>query len=111
MAVLGYYKNSYVRALVKLFPEIGLRKNKFPAVSSNCQLLYSITNASAGEYWVKPANRKRFFDSFAQRYDFDPLLPHNWYLIPSENIREQKVYIVVLFIFLTHYCSFRGFIW
>jgi hypothetical protein len=37
-------------------------------------------------YWVDLNNRKEFFDSYARENNFDPLVPSNWYKLPSLNV-------------------------
>lgn len=44
----------------------------------------------AAGYWKDPTNVKRFFDDFAARKEFDPLVPENWYPIQRKPI-EQAV--------------------
>lgn len=35
--------------------------------------------------------RKQFFELYAQRNNFDPLIPSNWYIQSIPNIMAQKV--------------------
>eukprot|EP00026_Physarum_polycephalum_P001669 Phypoly_transcript_01671.p1 GENE.Phypoly_transcript_01671~~Phypoly_transcript_01671.p1 ORF type:complete len:1064 (+),score=159.93 Phypoly_transcript_01671:260-3193(+) len=68
----GHYKRSISDALMANYPDIGLDPGKFKLKSK--------------EYWNDIANRKRFFDDFAEKRKFDPLISENWY-----NITEQEV--------------------
>jgi len=43
-------------------------------------------------------NRKRFFDSFAAKYGFDPLQASKWYSVSSTSVMSEKV---------THWLSFN----
>eukprot|EP00026_Physarum_polycephalum_P000662 Phypoly_transcript_00663.p1 GENE.Phypoly_transcript_00663~~Phypoly_transcript_00663.p1 ORF type:complete len:1097 (+),score=133.55 Phypoly_transcript_00663:927-4217(+) len=83
--VLGFYKGSFINALLSLYPSIGLAKLKFEFVPR--------------EFWRERANRREYFDSLAQVNGFDPLIPSNWYSLPKSRIHERKggYYIAALF--------------
>eukprot|EP00026_Physarum_polycephalum_P003660 Phypoly_transcript_03673.p1 GENE.Phypoly_transcript_03673~~Phypoly_transcript_03673.p1 ORF type:complete len:675 (+),score=95.36 Phypoly_transcript_03673:213-2237(+) len=66
----------YPNVLISLFPEIGLDERKFPVVPRG--------------YWSLVRNRKNFFDEFAFRHNFNPLIPSNWYSLTDQKIREFK---------------------
>eukprot|EP00026_Physarum_polycephalum_P001627 Phypoly_transcript_01629.p1 GENE.Phypoly_transcript_01629~~Phypoly_transcript_01629.p1 ORF type:complete len:1030 (-),score=139.53 Phypoly_transcript_01629:75-3164(-) len=72
--VIRYHKNSVTKALVDLFPTIGLQKSKL---------------------WIKPsikekANRRKFFENYAKENGFDPLNPEKWYSQPNKKILLVK---------------------
>lgn len=37
-------------------------------------------------------NRRNFFDSFAMKKGFDPLVPNNWYSVSLKAIKAHKVH-------------------
>lgn len=41
-------------------------------------------------FWSDLKNRKAYFDKYAERHGFDPLVPENWYSISSLNIFKEK---------------------
>ena len=46
---------------------------------------------------MAPKERRRFFDSFASRRGFDPLVPQNWYTIIPSDLANEKVHFNNLF--------------
>lgn len=58
--------------------------------------MLSIVNSAAEDYWDDVAHRKQFFDEFAKTHNFDPLVPHEWYAISEQQIRDAKVIIPLL---------------
>eukprot|EP00026_Physarum_polycephalum_P002735 Phypoly_transcript_02743.p1 GENE.Phypoly_transcript_02743~~Phypoly_transcript_02743.p1 ORF type:complete len:836 (+),score=105.65 Phypoly_transcript_02743:77-2584(+) len=68
------YNNSVPRALLDLFPDIGLVKAKFQTLS----------------LWSKVRNRRKFFEDYAKDHGFDPLIPENWYKQSSKKIKAAK---------------------
>eukprot|EP00026_Physarum_polycephalum_P001288 Phypoly_transcript_01289.p1 GENE.Phypoly_transcript_01289~~Phypoly_transcript_01289.p1 ORF type:complete len:982 (+),score=115.84 Phypoly_transcript_01289:110-3055(+) len=75
-SVLTVYGGSLVKALLHNYPEIGFQDSKFPCLPKN--------------HWDDPYNRKRFFDTFAKRKKFDPLIAKNWYKVNLNKIRMIK---------------------
>jgi len=73
--VLSYYNSSIPKALSSLFPDIGLDITKF-----HNQL----------NFWDKSDNQLRFFESYADKYNFDPLNPNNWYSQSKRKIMAIK---------------------
>jgi len=71
----SYYKGSFVKALMHLYPTIGLVKEEFSKPRS---------------HWQNAINRRKFFEDFAHSKGFDPLIPENWYAIPMEQIQHIK---------------------
>eukprot|EP00026_Physarum_polycephalum_P004271 Phypoly_transcript_04288.p1 GENE.Phypoly_transcript_04288~~Phypoly_transcript_04288.p1 ORF type:complete len:615 (+),score=69.63 Phypoly_transcript_04288:198-1847(+) len=72
----GIYK-----ALLHLFPDIGLDKSRFKADKSR-------------GLWDKK-NQQAAFDQFAQKNAFDPLKPNNWYHITAAQLQKTKLQTVV----------------
>jgi hypothetical protein len=83
--VLYYHQYDLALALVELFPEIGLKKSMFPnKTSPNCMLSCSHilsfnSTLIIDTAWHAPGARRKFFESYAKRKGFDPLIPENWY--------------------------------
>eukprot|EP00026_Physarum_polycephalum_P011168 Phypoly_transcript_11369.p1 GENE.Phypoly_transcript_11369~~Phypoly_transcript_11369.p1 ORF type:complete len:392 (+),score=44.19 Phypoly_transcript_11369:39-1178(+) len=71
--VLMYHRNSISRALIDLFPEIGLDKSKF-------------WNAN----WRDPTTRRRFLEKYAKEHGFNPAVPENWYMQKRKDILAKK---------------------
>lgn len=43
------------------------------------------------KYWHDKHNRKLFFDEYAKRKQFDALIPEQWHLVTSQDIKKEKV--------------------
>jgi hypothetical protein len=41
--------------------------------------------------WNELRNRRKFFETYARRNDFNPLIPENWYSIDIERVVSEKV--------------------
>jgi len=74
--ILLHYKKSKIKALIDVFPEIGLQKTKFINVPRH--------------HWNSDSNRKQFFIDFAHAQGFDPLVPTNWYSLKPNMVLESK---------------------
>eukprot|EP00026_Physarum_polycephalum_P002270 Phypoly_transcript_02276.p1 GENE.Phypoly_transcript_02276~~Phypoly_transcript_02276.p1 ORF type:complete len:794 (+),score=74.23 Phypoly_transcript_02276:119-2500(+) len=72
-SVLWYHSNSVSKALLDLFPEIGLDKLRLKST-----ILWNAVN------------RRKFFEDFAKSHAFDPLLASNWYSHSQKHIAQQK---------------------
>lgn len=44
-----------------------------------------------GSYWNDANNRRRFFEKFAEKEGFDPLLASNWYLTEYSSFQALRV--------------------
>eukprot|EP00026_Physarum_polycephalum_P018830 Phypoly_transcript_20577.p1 GENE.Phypoly_transcript_20577~~Phypoly_transcript_20577.p1 ORF type:complete len:206 (+),score=32.24 Phypoly_transcript_20577:67-618(+) len=69
--VLHYHLNSLPKALLELFPNIGLDRQTLKGL------------------W-REANRRKFFEDYAKQHGFDPLNPENWYTEPVEKIMAVR---------------------
>jgi len=67
--VLKSYNKSIGRALLDLFPDIGLEESKF----------------TLNRIWRDANTRRTFFEECARENHFDPLVAKNWY---SQSLRE-----------------------
>lgn len=94
--MLKTFKGGYVKALLYLFPNIGLDETKFVSVQSNTLPPSSPPHThtsllSVGKFWKDIKNRQQFFIEFANNNDFDPFEPANWYSISTTQIYNTKV--------------------
>jgi len=71
-SILHYYKGSHFQALMKLYPELGLQREKF-------------VNYKAGD-WKSVRAQRKFFDDFARSKKFNPLDASVWYSILLRDI-------------------------
>eukprot|EP00026_Physarum_polycephalum_P002338 Phypoly_transcript_02344.p1 GENE.Phypoly_transcript_02344~~Phypoly_transcript_02344.p1 ORF type:complete len:892 (+),score=111.01 Phypoly_transcript_02344:67-2742(+) len=74
--ILKYYEKSLSKALMHIFPEIGLKDQQFPFMSKN--------------FWNDVKNRRKFFENVAKEEGLDPLAPTSWYKIPYSKIILKK---------------------
>jgi len=75
--VLAFYDRNLARALLHLYPTVGLSKSELG-------------------YWDSGSNRREFFDNFAKDRGFDPLRPDKWYLFSKEDVHRVEDGKVVL---------------
>eukprot|EP00026_Physarum_polycephalum_P002957 Phypoly_transcript_02966.p1 GENE.Phypoly_transcript_02966~~Phypoly_transcript_02966.p1 ORF type:complete len:695 (+),score=87.59 Phypoly_transcript_02966:171-2087(+) len=71
-----FHPHGFVSTLMRLFPNIGLQQKMFSLKPMG--------------YWSYMNNRKEFFDSYARENNFDPLIPSNWYKLPSLNVFKAR---------------------
>ena len=45
----------------------------------------------AERYWFEVGNRRKFFEKFAAKHDFDPLISDNWYPITKQMIITKVI--------------------
>eukprot|EP00026_Physarum_polycephalum_P003804 Phypoly_transcript_03819.p1 GENE.Phypoly_transcript_03819~~Phypoly_transcript_03819.p1 ORF type:complete len:654 (+),score=64.41 Phypoly_transcript_03819:47-2008(+) len=73
-SILRFHGRSIMRALLELFPTIGLDKSKFKFV----------------QLWREKGNRKKFFTDYAQVCGFEPMDPNNWTPLVVKNLLKVK---------------------
>eukprot|EP00026_Physarum_polycephalum_P001891 Phypoly_transcript_01894.p1 GENE.Phypoly_transcript_01894~~Phypoly_transcript_01894.p1 ORF type:complete len:789 (+),score=99.81 Phypoly_transcript_01894:138-2369(+) len=81
-SMLYYYGGSVVRALLHLFPTVKFDPSKFLFLPKT--------------FWQDPTNRRNFFIDFADRHNFDPLLPSNWYRVSLLQLQQTKYFATIL---------------
>jgi hypothetical protein len=89
------YHGTTSKALLQLFPEIGLEKKRFmtdPGKKNRGRGGSVLIGIPVNMQWQYPQKRRTFFEKFALLRAFDPLVPSNWYSISLESILEQKVF-------------------
>eukprot|EP00026_Physarum_polycephalum_P002361 Phypoly_transcript_02367.p1 GENE.Phypoly_transcript_02367~~Phypoly_transcript_02367.p1 ORF type:complete len:559 (+),score=39.39 Phypoly_transcript_02367:620-2296(+) len=74
--ILLPYSMSIIKALIDLFPNIGLKESEFAYVPRN--------------YWDNVNNRREFFCLVGKHMGFDPLIPKNWYGASITKINKFK---------------------
>jgi len=75
-SLLKYSMNSFPKALMEIYPDIGLdpsKLSKFPK-----------------KYWADRKNRRDFFIGYAADKGLDPSLPDTWYPISSRSLLASK---------------------
>jgi len=70
---LHLYDGSFLTALMRLFPELSLQKQKFNDVRVK---------------WSTPEEGRKFFDEFAQRKQLKSLDAENWYSVTKKDIQR-----------------------
>ena len=102
---------------MELFPEIGLELLKFDR--ARCMISFILfyllflfyfvlflTCSFAVSQWRVTENRRAFFENFAKKRNFDPLIPSNWYLVSYDEVVSEKVVLVTL-----HLLFFRPYLY
>jgi len=69
--LLHYYNGSHIKALVKLYPELMLKKRNFLMSKMG---------------WKDPENQRNFFDKFARSQNFNPMDAKKWYSVTYNEI-------------------------
>eukprot|EP00026_Physarum_polycephalum_P001919 Phypoly_transcript_01922.p1 GENE.Phypoly_transcript_01922~~Phypoly_transcript_01922.p1 ORF type:complete len:959 (+),score=104.66 Phypoly_transcript_01922:166-3042(+) len=120
-SVLEQHSGSLSKALLHIFPDIGLDEKLLPKMPDKFWygidyqknlVRYSTINASniphnseldfsqdtipllqrivphSKRFWAKVHNQREFFDAFAKRLEFDPLVPTHWYRIVAYNVHS-----------------------
>ena len=88
---MQYHNNSIATALVELFPDIGLVKVKLQAQQSKSFILcvshfiYIVTAP-----WSYAEIRRKFFETYARKNGFDPLVAANWYSQSQNSLRRES---------------------
>jgi hypothetical protein len=49
------------------------------------------SNLILGVYWKDPKNGRKFFENFADKQGFDPLVAHHWYAVEHTDIEAFQV--------------------
>jgi hypothetical protein len=54
----------------------------------------SYFSKSTGSYWKDPKNGRIFFENFAEKQGFDPLVAINWYSVDHVDVEAYQVYLI-----------------
>jgi len=74
ISVVQHHGGSLSKALLDLFPGIGLDKSEL----------------KSSRRWTDAGNRRKFFENYAKQCGFDPLLAENWYSESLLKIKSMK---------------------
>lgn len=109
--VMFHYGGSISKALVDLFPDIGLQKNKLANLHSgrNSGLVnYTNTITTAGaeqtctpirrNFFNNKFRRKQLFEQYAAENGFDPFIPANWYNQSRRKVMAHQVLVLTWFL-------------
>eukprot|EP00026_Physarum_polycephalum_P003771 Phypoly_transcript_03785.p1 GENE.Phypoly_transcript_03785~~Phypoly_transcript_03785.p1 ORF type:complete len:728 (+),score=112.28 Phypoly_transcript_03785:126-2309(+) len=80
--VLQHYGGSLIKALMDIYPSIGIEERNFQIVPRN--------------FWQENENKRNFFEFFARKREFDPLDVDRWYLVSNQDIKDEKNGVSVL---------------
>eukprot|EP00026_Physarum_polycephalum_P000804 Phypoly_transcript_00805.p1 GENE.Phypoly_transcript_00805~~Phypoly_transcript_00805.p1 ORF type:complete len:823 (+),score=101.61 Phypoly_transcript_00805:1404-3872(+) len=90
-ALVWHYGGSFTKALLHLFPEVGIDKSKL-----------KFSRKSLGKLDLRTQEaRRNFFTKFAARRRFDPLEATAWYSVSPKQLKKERGYNTVL----THHCG------
>ena len=94
--MLEHHHGRVSRALLDLFPHIGLEKTKLWTRGIPLNQVSNIQNLNLSidlTDWRDAKNRRKLFEDFAKRNQFDPLVAEHWYATTHEQVAAFKVYI------------------
>jgi hypothetical protein len=90
-AVLNHYQGSYVKALMHVYPSIGLEEDKFKHLPKSMLFPFPLFRTDLRpDYWSID-NQRSFFINFSKEHEFDPLVPVNWYSCSYWDLCNSKV--------------------
>lgn len=102
-SIMAFYGKSLAQALTTVYPNIGLQQANFSHAPRKfyyyhyiCYCFIAVlrdTNPTIDKYYHDIANQRAFFDDFAAKQGFDPLISHNWYSVSTVEIKLEKVII------------------
>lgn len=93
---MAHHNWSVVKALIDLFPNIGLDHSKFGNIQSMFSFntpINDVTDLNMAEFWATTENRRKLFENYAKEQGFDPLIPKNWHNININSLLTVKVII------------------
>lgn len=99
--MLSFYDNSFVSALIDLYPSIGLKEENFHFSTSayyNNLLIILFNNFVfnnfflVGEFTHSKVKKKQFLLDFAKKHSFDPLDVTCWGKFTKEEFLQEKVH-------------------
>eukprot|EP00026_Physarum_polycephalum_P001329 Phypoly_transcript_01330.p1 GENE.Phypoly_transcript_01330~~Phypoly_transcript_01330.p1 ORF type:complete len:878 (+),score=128.72 Phypoly_transcript_01330:456-3089(+) len=80
LGVIQYHNNNMAKALIDLFPNIGLEERRFQSQS----------------FYHEAKMRRSFFEKYAKAHGFDPLSPDNWYAQREKILSTEGAFEVIL---------------
>lgn len=108
---MRFYGGGYINTIKNVFPEIEFDESQFSLYAlRKYYFLWIIITIFIilEEHWKDVKNRRRYFDSFANSHNFDPLLASNWYnlSIDKNDLKVRysffsfSLFILILLLFL-----------
>lgn len=110
---MGYYQGSIAKALLHLYPDIGLDIRKLAPNNGGVnetvftKLLVTYNKIHLVFPWRDSSNHKSFFDGIAVQHNFDPLIPTNWYAFSPYAI-AVKVFSYSITVWKCVFITFKG---
>ena len=112
-----------MKALIHLFPQIPFDPARFSLLPGmTCSFSFSVSFSfplffCVSSHFLLPANhlsrdyKRTFFEKFATKAGFDPLVPQRWYYVSEAQVAENKVrrnifLSFLYFIYQINYVSF-----
>eukprot|EP00026_Physarum_polycephalum_P003058 Phypoly_transcript_03067.p1 GENE.Phypoly_transcript_03067~~Phypoly_transcript_03067.p1 ORF type:complete len:822 (+),score=139.06 Phypoly_transcript_03067:68-2533(+) len=80
-AFMSNYNRSFIRSLVAVYPNIGLKLCRF--------------KRKPGSFWNSLENQRAYLDDYAARNGFDPLIPKNWRDFSVKKLRDHDGYSLI----------------
>jgi len=76
-SALDFYKGSLAQALISVFPHVRWEPDRFATLQP-------------GPFGSVVENQRRFFDTYAMKNGFEPLVAENWLAVPRESLHTEK---------------------
>jgi hypothetical protein len=86
--VQKHYSGNTVKALLDVFPNIGLDESCFTETCMQVIVSYSLFDGNLDDIGI----RRKFFIEFASQKGSNALLPEFWYNVSENSIRNHKVW-------------------
>jgi hypothetical protein len=94
---MSFYSRSVAKALLDIFPEIGMDKAKIHAQCMSCAGVWCIFLLSNADSRHNISIKRKFFENYAKDHGFDPLMAANWYT-HAPKLLDTKVFAPLSFI-------------
>lgn len=70
-------------------------------------ILFAMINFIFLVLWSNVENRRKFFELYAKKHDFDPYVAENWYSVSRSSVVATKVYFYYYYYFIVLLMVFR----
>lgn len=101
-----HYGGSFIKALMDVYPNIGLDITQFTIMPSNTfiigslHLILIIIIIYSEGFWKARDHLLSFFNHYARMKGFDPSIASHWYNTSKESIKSLKVCIIINYIII-----------
>ena len=89
--MISHYDNSLSKALVDLFPDIGMEEIKFQVPGMSLYTHYYSPLSKHILEWRDITTRRRFFEDYASKHGIDPTNLDDWYTSPLSSKELPRV--------------------